>query len=64
VARRRFDKRGFAAAGFFRISGDCPCMFLDSSLHHTNTPLLRDCDSPKRRQLDKATMEVKHHGTT
>jgi hypothetical protein len=26
--------------------------------------LLRDYDSPKRRHLDKATMEVKHHGTT
>tara|TARA_Y100000991_G_scaffold54304_1_gene39655 strand:- start:235 stop:405 length:171 start_codon:yes stop_codon:yes gene_type:complete len=55
---------GFTAAGFFQILGDYPCMFLDSSVHHSNTPLLRDCDFPKRRHLDKATMEIKHYGTT
>ena len=43
---------------------DCPCMFFDSSLHHSGTPLLRDCDSPKRRHLGKAKMEVRHYGTT
>jgi hypothetical protein len=55
---------GGTSDGIFRLPGDCPCMFFDSSLHHSNTPLLRDYDSPKRRHLDKATMEVKHHGTT
>ena len=64
VAKRLGHRWEFTAAGFFQVLGDYPCMFLDSSLHHTDTPWLRDCDTLKRRQLDKATMEVKYHGTT